>query len=111
MAPKFVEVCQKNNLAVIGFEGFLYDSKEETVEPLSDQIADFSAVEASSWEEFRNLCNKYCKNLIRRLPPQDELVVNFTVLSQVKWLNKRMTSDQTTGEVGKPMEQNQRLEI
>ncbi|MBI1928512.1 hypothetical protein HYR99_30250 [Candidatus Poribacteria bacterium] len=84
IALKFVEVCQENELAIIGFEGFYYDDEKETIEPLFDQIADFSALKASSWEEFRNLCNKYSKELIRELSPQERIVINFTVLSQAE---------------------------
>ena len=85
MALKFVEVCQKNNLAIIGFEGFLYDDDEGTLEPLLDQIADFSTVQASHWEAFRNLCNKYCRNLIRGLSQKERMAINFTVLSRSEW--------------------------
>lgn len=85
MALKFVEVCQENELAVIGFEGFFYDDDEETIEPLLDQIADFSTVKAAHWEEFRNLCNTYSKKLIRGLSQKEGIVVNFTVLSQAEW--------------------------
>ena len=85
MALKFVEVCRGNDLAIIGFEGFSYDDDEGTIEPLFDQIADFSAVKASNWEKFRNLCNKYCKDIICGLSQKEGMVVNFTVLSQAEW--------------------------
>jgi hypothetical protein len=85
IALKFVEVCQENELAIIGFEGFFYDDEGRTIEPLLDQIADFSTVKATHWEEFKNLCNKYSKKLIRGLSQKEGIVVNFTVLSQAEW--------------------------
>ena len=82
-ALKFLTNCEENDLAVIGVEGFQYHCGK--VKPLLDQIADYSSAKASRWEEFRDVCNTSCKAFIFGLPQEEELVVNFTVLSQEEW--------------------------
>jgi hypothetical protein len=85
IAFDFLATCQENNLAIIGVEGFLYTEKTNKIMPVMDYIADYSDVEAANWEEYRNSCNRLCKDFLGRLPSRDDFVVNFVLFSREEW--------------------------
>lgn len=77
----FADACEKNDLAIIGIEGFIYTPP--WLEPQMDLIADWSLGkrEAEAWEVFRQRCNRISGDFIRRLRPEPGLLLNFTVVS------------------------------
>ena len=48
---EFISSCELVNLAIIGIEGFLF-YEDETVEPVLDEIADFSDISSDNWQEY-----------------------------------------------------------
>lgn len=85
IALDFLATCEANNLAIIGVEGFLYNDKKDTIQPIMDYIEDYSDIEAPHWKAYRNLCNQRCRDFLCHLPSKSEFVVNLVVISQAEW--------------------------
>jgi hypothetical protein len=54
---EFVRECENAGFAVLGIEGFFL-LQNGHVKPNLDEIADFSDVQAGSWDEYREACSK-----------------------------------------------------
>lgn len=78
-----IAVCQEDDLAVVGVEGFVID--EGSTVPLIDQIADFSQLRAIDWSSFRNESNREAIEFINQLPRSVGLHVSLTLLSRGEW--------------------------
>ncbi len=83
-ALDLVSFCAKNDLAVVGVEGF--EHAAGTLTPQLDMIADCSGVEADAWQTFRESSNRCARAFLRSLPQRAGLVVNLTVLSEDEWI-------------------------
>jgi hypothetical protein len=89
-ALEFLDTAPKNDMTVIGIEGFHRDNG--SVRPLLDQIADFSDCEAESWPEFRESCNHSSKEFISQAPKSGNLVINLTLMTKDEWKNIKRLS-------------------
>jgi hypothetical protein len=82
-ALEFIRACEKNNLSVIGLEGFTEEGR--TVMPRTDMIADYSSIQKESWQEFRETCNNDSKKFLIGLNPKDGILISFTLFSEEEW--------------------------
>lgn len=82
-ALEFIEACEKNNLSVIGMEGFADEGG--AVRPRLDMIADYAAIQKESWQEFRKTCNIASKKFLLELNPKDGILISFTLFSEEEW--------------------------
>ncbi|PSN12862.1 hypothetical protein C7293_18390 [filamentous cyanobacterium CCT1] len=82
-AISFVEDCRLQNVAVIGIEGFLIT--EQQIMPLLDEIADFSSIVSSDWQDYVSQCNAAAKNFIEVSSKDRKRFFNFVVINQDEW--------------------------
>lgn len=82
-AVELVDVCDENDLAVVGIEAFYVE--EGGIAPISGLIADFSRGDARHWVEYRQACNAESSGFLRRIPAKVNLRVAVTVLSEQDW--------------------------
>jgi hypothetical protein len=82
-----VRVCEENDVAVVGVEGFILD--EASTAPLLDEIADFSELAAVEWASFRQEVNREAVEFIKELPKRVGLNVTLTLLSSEEWRRSR----------------------
>lgn len=60
---EFISSSKLADLAIVGIEGF-YFHEDGDVEPVLDEIADFSAISADSWYEYLEKCISAARNFI-----------------------------------------------
>jgi hypothetical protein len=81
-ALDLIAVCQENDLAIIGIEGFIYDAGKFV--PQSDLIADYSTSRASrerDWIEYRDSCNTAAKHFVQSANSRENLYFTFVISS------------------------------
>ncbi len=83
-AVAFIRDCQKNELAVIGVEGFLYEDGK--LFPQLDLIADYSATEAFSWESYKQTCNSDSEAFVNSIGLTDDVYLSLVVLSPEEYV-------------------------
>jgi len=76
-ALDFVAACQEKDLAVLGLEGFILDSGK--LRPQLDMVADYSSAEKSTWEMFRDYCNRSAQKFLRSISPRSGLVFSIVI--------------------------------
>ncbi len=87
---EFLRESRKSGLCVIGIEGFRRENGY--LEPLIDQIADFSNSDGKSWSRFNSECNESSKVFIEQLPKDGDIVLNFTLIAKEEWEETRKVS-------------------
>ncbi len=88
-AAACVRICEDDDVAVIGLEGYLID--EASTVPLLDQIADFSGLRAVDWLTFRTEVNREALEFIEDLPRRVGLLIALTLLSREEWERDTIT--------------------
>jgi hypothetical protein len=76
-AMDFIAACQRDDIAVIGIEGFLLEPGG--LRPQLDMIADYSSRKKSPWSRFRDLCNRSAAEFLRAISPKPGLVFSLSV--------------------------------
>lgn len=71
----FVEACNKNQLIILGIEGFFYE--EPSLTPDLGLIADFSINHPPDWAEWQEKCYSSAKRFLAEAPKDDRLVFSF----------------------------------
>jgi len=90
VALELVQWCDNRHLAVVGVEGFIWDSKHLMSQ--MDIIADFSlsgARRIHDWAEYVSKCNSLAKEYLPNISEREGLVINLTVLSEKEWMHYR----------------------
>ena len=82
-ALEFITACEKNNLSVIGMEGF--SDEGGAVRPRLDMIADYSGVREKTWQEFRKTCNSASRKFLLGLEPKNGILICLTTFSEEEW--------------------------
>ncbi len=78
-ASDFIDLCENNQLAVIGMEGFIYEDSKFI--PQLDLIADYSSSEFGDWISYMETCNSAARAFIESAKSKDNLFFTFVVLS------------------------------
>jgi hypothetical protein len=84
-ALDFVADCNRNQLAIIGIEGFTYQNG--LLRARLDLIADLSAIETSNFREYKEACNRSAQDFIFPLYKNKGIVLSFVVLSENEWVD------------------------
>ena len=88
LGPAIVSACERNDLAVIGIEGFLFEDGFTC--PQMELIRDFGAVApVSSWDDHRRTCNDLALAFVTGLVSRHGLFLNFVITSRDEWLAYR----------------------
>jgi hypothetical protein len=77
---EFIKACDRNDLAVVGLEGFKYEDGK--LLPQLDLIADYSLTTAASWSSYRQRCNNSAQMFIEESDARENFCFSFTVISQ-----------------------------
>lgn len=84
-ALDFVADCNRNQLAIVGIEGFSYQNG--LLRARLDLIADLSAIETSNFREYKEACNRSAQDFICNLYQQKRIVLSFVLFSENEWLD------------------------
>jgi hypothetical protein len=81
LALEFIDECNKNDLLVIGVEGFIH--KDGKLESQLDLIEDYSHIYTSKrdWSTRKNICYEKAVKFLVQLLDKPDAVVNFVVFS------------------------------
>jgi len=82
-AKQLVDSCEESNLAIIGIDGFT--TLNGTIRPELEVIADFSSVQESRWNKYRQRCNQAAKRFLSNFQHRDNLSFSFTMLNREEW--------------------------
>lgn len=88
VAIEFIELCQRNDLALLGFDGLALQNGVWIL--LEDVIADFSPglwrdKLPATWAEYRDRCNSLGINILNELASRDNLRVTLVVMPRSEW--------------------------
>src|SRR5690606_17465253 len=90
-ALEFIDECAKNELGIVGIEGFTHIPHENKLVAHLDMIADFSEArkEYPDWNERVAHCHRvsheFIQTLCREGKPLEKRLFNFVVLSEKEW--------------------------
>ncbi len=76
----FIIECKKNNMAIIGIEGFIKIDKK--ILPQLEMIADFSNYKESNWVDYVEKCAKSAQKFINYFSKVPNVVFQFVVLDE-----------------------------
>lgn len=79
-AAEFIELCEKNDLAVIGIEGLVYS--DGNLIPQLDLIADYSSSHSSDWSSHKLACNSAARTFVHGSNSRENLYFAFVVMSE-----------------------------
>ena len=82
-AIEFVQVCETNDLAVIGVDSFL--SERDAMVPSLHLVADFPAMSDTDWIAFRRLCNAESEHFITALDERADMMVTLSIAPAGAW--------------------------
>jgi hypothetical protein len=84
LALEFIDECNKNDLLVIGVEGFIH--KDGKLESQLDLIEDYSDVctNKRDWSIRKNICYEKAVKFLMQLLDKPDVVVNFVVFSEAE---------------------------
>ena len=87
-----VNVCQENDLAVLGLEGGTHDGKNFL--PNLDMILDCSLDgPLTTWEEKRDICNRSALDFLESLARPEDLLLIPVLMSREQWDEWRASED------------------
>jgi hypothetical protein len=75
----FIDLCESNQLAVIGVEGLIYEDGKFI--PQLDLIADYSSSRIADWTTYMETCNSAARAFIESAKSRENLYFTFVVLS------------------------------
>jgi len=82
-ALECVQVCERNDLAVIGVDTFISD--EDRMVPQLHLVADFSTMSHDDWTAFRRFCNEETERFVSGLPDRDGLMITLSLAPAAAW--------------------------
>lgn len=79
IASDFIDLCENNDLAVIGIEGLIYEDGKFI--PQLDLIADYSSLHPVSWTSYKGTCNSAARAFIASSKSPGDLYFSFVISS------------------------------
>lgn len=90
LAEEFLGFCVKNDLAIVGIEGFLPTGKSGKI-PQLDMVIDFVRLEKfpKSWQEYCEYCTLESRRFFQQLTKEgknlEQYIFNYCVFEKEDW--------------------------